>query len=147
LNRPTHRTLLVVAFSYMTLAGCTDSDDLVGPTNNDPPVEPPGVSSTTDVQPILSASCALTGCHGGNSPQASMSLAADRTFSNTVDVTSSGYAPAKRIVPGDPEASVLYNKITDTGAFGGDMPPGPAALGAAEIETIRAWIEAGAENN
>jgi hypothetical protein len=146
LNRTTRCSLLLAAVSWASLAACSDSGDPVAPLNEDPP-DPTGVSLAADVQLIFNASCALSGCPAGPGPRAGMSLAAGEAFANIVDVTSTGYAPAKRVVPGDPAASVLYNKIADTGVFGSDMPPGPAALGAGQIEAIRTWIEEGAENN
>lgn len=51
------------------------------------------------------------------------------------------------IVPGDPETSVLYNKVADTGDFGGIMPAAGAPLSAQQIDTIRRWVEDGALDN
>lgn len=145
MNRSTLRPPVLLALLGLVAAGCSDRGDPVTPEGNGPPG--PGVSFAADVQPVLTASCALAGCHAGSKPQAGMSLVAGDAPASIIDVTSTGYAPAKRVVPGDPAASVLYNKITDTGRFGGDMPPGPPALSANEIETIRVWIEEGAEDN
>jgi len=54
-----------------------------------------------------------------------------------------------RVVPGDPDSSMVIKKLTDPwemcGIFSGHMPPAPAdRLPADQIDRIRAWIAAGA---
>jgi hypothetical protein len=54
-----------------------------------------------------------------------------------------------RVVPGDPDSSLVIKKLTDPwemcGLFYGHMPPAPAdRLPADQIDRIRAWITAGA---
>jgi hypothetical protein len=53
-----------------------------------------------------------------------------------------------RVVPTNPDASLLYNKLrTDMDPpCGNRMPPG-GALCSATIEAIRMWIASGAPNN
>ena len=46
------------------------------------------------------------------------------------------------LVPGDARKSLIYQVVTGTGEL--KMPLGKEALAAADIEAIRAWIEAGA---
>ncbi len=46
------------------------------------------------------------------------------------------------VVPGDPGASPLYQAVKRDGAL--QMPPGKGALSAAEVQTIKDWIAAGA---
>jgi hypothetical protein len=58
----------------------------------------------------------------------------------------------QRVVPGDPAASLVMEKITDPREactpFHGRMPPPPRPrLRVAEIETIRRWIAEGAADN
>jgi len=51
------------------------------------------------------------------------------------------------VTKGSPEQSLLYDKIANaTPACGTRMPPGDT-LSAAEIETVRSWIMAGAPND
>ena len=52
------------------------------------------------------------------------------------------------VKPGDPTQSYLAFKLADAGPCfkGGKMPPG-GALSAADSNTIRGWISAGAPNN
>jgi hypothetical protein len=55
----------------------------------------------------------------------------------------SGYI---RVVPGDPEASLLYLKLDHRQPCGDPMPGGDR-LPDEQIELVRAWIEAGAHND
>lgn len=51
------------------------------------------------------------------------------------------------VAPGDPEASYLINKLTGVGmCFGSRMPKGSGSLSGGEIDIIRAWIGAGADD-
>lgn len=143
--------LVTVRFSPSSLdtISCTISTGVdcgpVGVGGTGVPAQPT-TSFASDIQPIFTGSCALAGCHAAPSPKAGMDLRAGSSYANTVGVTSTGYAPAIRVVPGDPGASVLYNKITNTGVYGGRMPP-TGSLSAQQIELIRSWIEDGAPNN
>ena len=94
-----------------------------------------------DVRPILSDRCFL--CHGTDPETRAADLRLDTFMDATMDL-GGGFAA---IVPGDPEASLLFERITATDPHD-IMPPPEAnkpALTPAEIETIRAWIEQGAE--
>jgi len=51
------------------------------------------------------------------------------------------------VVPGHPESSLLYLKLTDHPPCGERMPLGGGALPAAEIEAVRSWIAAGAPDD
>ena len=52
------------------------------------------------------------------------------------------------VAPGDPGASYLINKLTGVGmCFGSRMPKGGASLSSGDIDTIRAWIGAGAADD
>ncbi len=53
------------------------------------------------------------------------------------------------IEPGNAEGSVLVQKVEamEAGAFGGPMPPSYEPVDEADLETVRAWIEAGAPDN
>jgi len=100
------------------------------------------VSLANDIQPIFDSSC--ISCHPPNN---GMDLTRGVSYGNLVNVTSFGYAPAKRIVPFDPASSVLYGKIANTGRFGQRMPQGPFPLPQAQIDKVRTWILEGARNN
>ena len=52
----------------------------------------------------------------------------------------------KRVVPHEPDESLLYLKLTVDAPCGQQMPPGGQLRDDAR-EQVRAWIEAGAKNN
>lgn len=106
---------------------------------------PVGVDLTDDARfpalytNVLTARCSGEACH-------------DRGGVAGVDFSSAARAFATlrtKIVPGDPEASILYRRITP-GLCTGDCEPMPLdrdPLPEAERELIRAWIEAGAPSD
>ena len=107
-------------------------------------------SLASHVQPILSTSCALSGCHAGASPQEGMNLSSGLMHSNTVNIPSNK-SSLDRIEPGQPDQSYLVHKIQGTqGTVGGSgvrMPFGGAPLSQANIDIIRAWVADGAQDN
>ncbi len=92
------------------------------------------VDFDTEIQPIFNANC--TGCHGTS---AGLSLAEGVSYNNLVDVVSNNYAPALRVVSGDPTTSVLYNKVAGTGVNGQQMPVG-GSLTTDQVALISTWI-------
>ncbi|MES2643238.1 MAG: c-type cytochrome domain-containing protein [Myxococcota bacterium] len=93
----------------------------------------------TDVVAVFDGGC--VSCHGATSPSGGLDLVTDPCAA-MVDVTSSTYT-AVLVAPGDSAGSVLWHKMADTGTYGGVMPFG-AALPAASVATVAAWIDAGA---
>ena len=85
-----------------------------------------------DIRPLLQAKCSR--CHGAKTRKADLDLTA---LTGILKGSESGPV----IVPGKPDGSLLYEKVHD-----GAMPPGKKdRLSAAEVETIRRWIAAGAK--
>lgn len=125
------RRLMVVA----ALAAC--SDDYILPAGGDPPV-----ITGTDlcaVESIFAARCLA--CHDEGA-LGDLDLATDPVAA-LVGVASSQDGGVTLVVPGDPDASLLYQKVTGSQAVGGSMPPGNT-LSADEAGVIRAWISDGA---
>ncbi len=59
-------------------------------------------------------------------------------------------APGKRVVPGNPDDSVLVKKVeaqSVTAALGAPMPLHSPPLSQAQVDTLKAWIAAGARND
>jgi hypothetical protein len=133
-------------------AGCLagDGTGMPMPGPCDPAVDPQA-SLTCDVQPIFTANCALSGCHAGTSPQQGMNLSAGQAFGNTVNVPSMELPSMDRVEPFQPDASYLVHKIQGSqatvGGTGDRMPLNAPPLTAAQIDTIRSWISAGALDN
>lgn len=104
-------------------------------------------SFSNDVQPILTASCAATACHGFPMPQEGMDLRAGHAYNNLVNVSSTECSNRLRVAPGDPDNSYLVNKIEGTNLCFGTQMPKVGSLTSAEIAIIRAWVAQGAPNN
>lgn len=123
---------------------------------SDRPTEPTGptVSFAADVQPVLSGSCAFSGCHGptrANPGAKPMVLAEGQAYDNIVGVSAAEAPAMQRIQPGQPDASYLIHKLQGThltvGGSGSQMPLGGAPLSKATIDRLRAWVAAGALRN
>jgi len=81
-------------------------------------------------------------CHGGGGQ---VGLHLPDSPPNLVNVPSTEVPTVMRVLPGDPEHSYLYWKVTgDPRIDGGRMPLSAPPLGGADIEVLRSWIEAGA---
>jgi hypothetical protein len=110
-------------------------------------VNAPTVSFAADVQAVFDAHC--IGCHR-QFGEADLDLRTGFSYRETVGQTTRSYAPAVRVKPADLDGSVLFQKITGSGVYGGVMPPpglGSPPVTPEGIETIRAWILEGALDN
>ena len=81
-----------------------------------------------DIKPLFTAKCAA--CHG-SAPQAKLDL-------RTPEAILKGGASGPAVVPGEAAKSLLIDKIVT-----GQMPPGKVKLTAAEIDSVRGWIDLG----
>jgi len=102
----------------------------------DEPAKP--VDFSREIRPILSDACFA--CHGPDAESRKADLRLDIKEGAFADL--SGY---QAIVPGDPDDSELYLRISEE-SKSMRMPPQRAErqLTPEEIETIRLWIEQGA---
>ncbi len=109
-----------------------------GRTEGNPPAAAPGLGAAPavdaryfreKVRPILVGRC--LGCHGEASPLAGLDLGTRETL-----LKGSGTGPV--LIPGKAAISRLVQRVAD-----GTMPP-KGKLPTAEVEAIRAWVEAGA---
>jgi hypothetical protein len=138
--------LLVCAAAAAALAGCF-SERLTEPSGGT-------VSFASDVQPILTGSCAFSGCHGtvnANPGGKPMVLAAGQAYDNMVGVAALELPAMQRIRAGQPDASYVIHKLQNThktvGGSGDRMPLGSAPLSQAQIDLIRTWVANGAPRN
>ncbi len=88
---------------------------------------------------VFAPSCAYTACHAAAGAANGLDLQTPGTWKRLVDQKAS-VAGKTLVVPGAPEQSYLYERLTGT------MPPG-APLEPAERARIRDWIAAGARND
>jgi mono/diheme cytochrome c family protein len=100
----------------------------------EPETTPAAASFSADVMPIFKDKCAM--CHG--------SLGGWDASSYETVMTSGDNAPV--VVPGDPDESLLAQKLLGTQTQGTIMPPG-GKLSESEIQIILDWIAAGALDN
>jgi hypothetical protein len=100
------------------------------------------ISYAVDIQPIFDGYC--VSCHP---PQNGLNLKNGFSYGKLVSVASTGYPGEVRVVPGDPDNSVLYAKIANSGLFGAPMPPGASGLARPLVDKVRTWILQGALND
>ncbi len=131
----------LIILSAILFAACSKS------TSN--PISSSNVSFKNDVQPIFTANCALSGCHATASPSAgNQNLSTGQAFNNIVNVASYEIPTYLRVKPSNSDSSYLYMKITGaSGISGARMPYGKAPLSSTDIQTIKDWIDEGAQNN
>lgn len=111
------------------------------------PAEGPSLAAI--VTDILTPSCLFGRCHVTAAPAAGLSFTGRRisVYEALVNAPSQTVSGRIRVVPYDPDASYLMEKLTsDQPAFGESMPP-MARLTPENIERIRQWIVAGAPDN
>ena len=127
----------------LALAGCGGDGDTVA--NLDP--------TLTSIQTnVFNKSCALVSCHNSTAAQGGLKLTQGDSFGEIVNIAAENSAAAAdgklRVVPGDPGASFLIQKLEGPGAGEGDlMPQSSSGLDSEIIAVIRQWIADGALNN
>lgn len=103
-------------------------------------------SFASDIQPIFTGTCALSGCHSGPG-QAGLLLSQGQSYSNLVNVTSTQVPALKRVKPSKIDSSYVVNKLDGTSPLVGVKMPKNGTLSAANIQLIKNWISKGAKNN
>lgn len=138
--------IAVAALITVALASCSKSSSSSNPSG--PSSSDTTISFASQVQPIFTANCALSGCHAGSSPQQGQNLTAGDAYSYTVNITSHEEPAYKRVDPFNADSSYLYLKITGSPLISGvRMPYNKPALSQSDIQTIQQWINQGAKNN
>jgi hypothetical protein len=108
-------------------------------------------SFEVNVLPILVHDCAVVGCHVTGIQPAGLNLAPAFAYDQLVGVTARLGNPKKRVEPGFPEDSFLWDKLNGTLVAGQGAPmPAPQTgntLTPSEKQLIESWILEGAERN
>ena len=106
---------------------------------------PPEPTFTNVQQLVFTRSCAFSTCHGAFLPEQGMSLVEGRSYASIVGVESVTTPGQLRVVPSDPDASILYQALLGpVGPDLGRMPSERPALDDQRIQLVRDWIAAGA---
>ncbi len=117
----------------------TDPDDSSS-GDPDPTTVPATTSYASDIAPLWAQGCVDPNCHG-TPPAGGLMLTGD-SYGALVNAQATSNGAYIRVIPGDPDGSLLLQKLTGTqpGDAGAPMPPAggfpPAALG-----LVRLWIE------
>ena len=128
-----YRCLGVSAISVLVISGCGRQ-----------------VSFEKEVMPILSSSC--LSCHDGSGEGSSESGFNVNSYADLMGGTKFGDV----IVPGDSASSTIYRLVGHKASPSIQMPPHHDStkastklkpLSSQEIETIKLWIDQGAQNN
>ncbi|MEO0326163.1 MAG: hypothetical protein AAF447_24655, partial [Myxococcota bacterium] len=135
--------------SLVALA-CGDDAGAAGPSapSLDAGMSSGALSFATDVYaPIIAQRCSP--CHTEGASGGLDMRDAATAFGSLVEVDAAGAAcrgEGPRVASGDPDASLLVNKIeAETPRCGNAMPLGRDSLPASEQETVRRWIAQGAQ--
>ena len=142
--------VLVVAAGLWS-AGCDEKlSSVAGPT---PTLEPTLSSISREIFNASDATGrrACVACHTnvGRTPAGGLNLLESVAWSQLVSVDSVTNRGSLRVVPGDPDNSILVKKIEGAPGMVGQRMPigGPPYLTAGQILIIRRWIQDGAKNN
>lgn len=148
------RTSLALRLALVAgLAGCGSSGSGGAPVGPTTPTCTTGTNfeSTFDaVQQVVfdGQGCTTTACHSGASPSAGLDLTAGQSWASLHDVASRIDPGSKRILPGSPTRSVLYQKLAAAtlgeATKGSPMPIGRAPLSENDLNLVRWWIYGGA---
>lgn len=107
----------------------------------------------TQIQPIFTVGCAVSGCHTGETlafggfSGAGLILLAEQSYGQLVGLVGIASKLDKdrlRVVPGNSAASLLMQKLESNEDVGPGMPLGGDPLPAETLQLIRDWIDQGA---
>lgn len=122
----------------LALVGCDDTIFGTGPQ-----VEPGAYTADWEgMQDLFLDECLA--CHSAAGPSGALDLETDACDA-LVGVAGNhpAYGGTARVEPGDHESSILWHKLSNTGEYGGVMPPG-GALDSSTVDAVAEWIDAGA---
>lgn len=143
--------IAAIVVASVLAAACDESlSKLAGPTPN---LEPTFSSIQTNIFSNTDSAgrTACTSCHTnqGRTPTGGLTLLPEVSYASLVNSPSTRKAGAILVVPGDPDASYLVQKLEGrAGIVGVRMPRnGPPYLTEGQMVIIRRWIELGAKKD
>ncbi len=130
--------------------GAVDEDTGGTPDETGTPPADAGPATFTQVYALFNGRCGT--CHKGGSPDGNLSLSSKATaYAELVGVKAEGSAcrtgGKTRVVAGDPEASLLVEKLKPGPSCGLRMPQGGKQFTADELAIVTSWIAAGANDD
>lgn len=136
--------LLAVVSITSLMSSCSKDEGplYISPIPTDSLISEPTISFAADIVPIFAEHCIQ--CHPST---AELNLLEENAYNYIVNVQSAQYSPNFRILPFDPDNSVLYQKMIDSDVFGLGMPPPNGGADDSQLSTIRTWILEGALDN
>ena len=124
----------LAGLALLTLGGCGDSGDGTPTGGNNAPVLRAVWRGNEGINQFLTQRC--TPCHTARSEN-------DFNVTTHTSIMANG-----RIIAGNAEGSLIIKKLIGDPSAGDRMPQdGPPYLATANIDTIKAWIHAGARDN
>lgn len=123
------------------LAGVCDNTDTQPRTS---------VSFSRDIRPLISRQVGGCGCHLPSSVGAGPgTVLSGLDLSSFMSLRAGGAnSGARVVVAGEPCASIMYQKLSDSPPFGSRMPlNGPPFFDADQLRLLHDWIAEGANNN
>ncbi len=132
-------------FSAFGLLACTaapggGADGSVSPCKDVPAATADEVFNAS-FSATTPAGCALSGCHAGSTSGFTF-RSAHELWLNTVNKPATSKPGSSLVVPGDPTASVLYQRVALASPT--QMPPAGPYLEQAQVDQLAGWICAGA---
>ena len=94
---------------------------------------------------VFTPTCAKVLCHGGAAAQQGLRLDAGFSYGNLINVASPQDPNQTRVIPGDPDNSLIVHKLEGTQTVGARMPDNGPYLQQSTIDVIRVWIANGAQ--
>lgn len=132
--------LALLASFAITLNSCQHvpdyTDFIKDSTSVSSNCNPDTVYYENDIQPLLTSSCGISGCHDAGTREKGISVA------NYTDVLNS-----ELVVPNRPDKSDIIEVITSNNSNKVMPPPPRSKLTSEQIAKISKWIEQGARNN
>ena len=109
-----------------------------------------GIDYETQIQPVFTANCAISGCHTGESlpfgglAGAGLVLTAGSSYEALVGKPSKLDPERSYVTPGRSSESILVLKLEGASETGSRMPLGGDPLAPEIIQLIKDWIDQGA---
>src|SRR5690606_27959151 len=119
--------LAAVAFALPSTSGCSKREDEL---------------RNCDIPALFQSSCDGSLCHGSHKPRAGLDLVSPGLDQRLFHVAASADCDERKlVVPGHPDQSVLYLKVSQDEPFCGERMPIDRELSSDELACLKQYIE------